>query len=444
MTKKAAKRVYLPALKGRIGDWAYYTTLMKFSEVKKHVKLTTEFYTNTKLSDMVQRAVKSDRTSKIADYLLRENERFFSSMVVAVFKGAPDWHEFSISAGSTSSGIEIGDLDISKTDSFGFLSLSGEEILFPLDGQHRLSGIIEALGRDDESVIDLQDDELSVIMIAHDPSVVGRTRSRRLFTTLNKRAVPVKKSETIALDEDDVMAIAARYLVEDHEELSKPGMVAIRSNAAMPPTDTKSLTTIVTLYDLLTRLFKELSGQSLEALKYNRPDDEWLDVYLACATEFFAAIGENFSIFGKCLDAKEHSKIVRKQRHKGGGHILFRPAGLLLFGELVAAHIKENWEGSFEDEDEDCGKMQKASIKQIRASVSAFQEIETDLSEAPYADLLFIQKTGKMVPSGRPLVRDILLYDFDMLSDRKLNGVQTRLAAAIGKEITLDEFLGYD
>lgn len=444
MAKKMKNRVYLPALKGRIGDWAYYTTLMKFSEVKQHIKLTTEFYTNKKLSDMVQRAVKSSRTTKIADYLLREEERFFSSMVVAVFQGAPDWHEFSISVGKTSTGLEIGDLDVSKTDAFGFLSLTGKEILFPLDGQHRLSGIIEALGRDDDSAEHLADDELSVIMIAHDPSIDGRTRSRRLFTTLNKRAVPVKKSETIALDEDDVMAIAARFLVEDDKLLSKADMVAIRSNAAMPPTDTKSLTTIVTLYDLLARLFKELSGQDFDTLKYNRPDDEWLGVYLACASEFFAALGKNFDIFGECLNAKDHGKLVKKHRNTDGGHFLFRPAGLLLFAELVSAHIKDHWDGSFEEEADDCELVKKAALKQIRASVKAFKEIETDLSERPFADLLFIQKTGKMVPGQRSLVRDILLYDFDLLSKRKATSVEARLVGAIGRDVTLDSFLGYE
>ena len=37
----------------------------------------------------------------------------------------------------------------------------------------------------------------------------------RLFTTLNKTARPVSKNAVIALDEDDVMAICVRRLIED-------------------------------------------------------------------------------------------------------------------------------------------------------------------------------------------------------------------------------------
>ena len=41
-------------------------------------------------------------------------------------------------------------------------------------------------------------------------------RTRRLFTTLNRYAKPVKKSEIIALDEDDIIAIITRELVEKY------------------------------------------------------------------------------------------------------------------------------------------------------------------------------------------------------------------------------------
>ncbi len=66
-------------------------------------------------------------------------------MVVAVFGGTPDWHPFQIRAQNAKDGIDIPDLDVSKVDAFGFLSLDGTETLFTLDGQHRLAGIMAAL-----------------------------------------------------------------------------------------------------------------------------------------------------------------------------------------------------------------------------------------------------------------------------------------------------------
>ena len=66
-------------------------------------------------------------------------------MVVAVFDGEPNWLELSISPGDHESVVDVSSLDISKVDAFGVLALKGKERLFPLDGQHRLSGIREAL-----------------------------------------------------------------------------------------------------------------------------------------------------------------------------------------------------------------------------------------------------------------------------------------------------------
>jgi DNA sulfur modification protein DndB len=84
MKKKMIGPAYLPALKGRMGDWAFYTTLMKLSEVNERIWLSDEIYQNKGLSDMVQRLVKSERAKEISEYLKTENERFFPAMVVAV------------------------------------------------------------------------------------------------------------------------------------------------------------------------------------------------------------------------------------------------------------------------------------------------------------------------------------------------------------------------
>ena len=87
-------------------------------------------------------------------------------------------------------------------ESVGFLTLRGDEKLFPLDGQHRLAGIKRAM-RDG---VTHSDDAVSVIFLGHRNTADGLEATRRLFTTLNKTARPVSKSAVIALDEDDVTA----------------------------------------------------------------------------------------------------------------------------------------------------------------------------------------------------------------------------------------------
>ena len=106
MTSKLGPTL-LPALKGQIGRWAFYTTVMKFSEVVERIRMSKEIYQNKRFSDMVQRSVKSERAEKIAEYLKSEEERFFPAMVVAVYEGEPNWLEFSIEKGSAEVDVDL-------------------------------------------------------------------------------------------------------------------------------------------------------------------------------------------------------------------------------------------------------------------------------------------------------------------------------------------------
>ena len=122
----------------------------------------------------------------------------------------------------------------------------------------------------------------SVIFVGHKQTPAGERRTRRLFTTLNKTAKPVSKNEIIALDEDDVMAIIARRLVEFHPWFQGK-RVAFNPTANLAATDTHSLTTIVNLYDVLTILFSKISPrQRVDAMKYYRPVEAKRSELLQC------------------------------------------------------------------------------------------------------------------------------------------------------------------
>ena len=74
-----------------------------------------------------------------------------------------------------------------------------------------MAGIREAL-REDPS---LSKEQLPVIFIAHSDDPTGRKRTRKLFSTLNRRAKPVGQNENIALDEDDVCSIITREVIQE-------------------------------------------------------------------------------------------------------------------------------------------------------------------------------------------------------------------------------------
>src|SRR5689334_15523721 len=89
------KRHYLPALRGVFGDWVYYSCLMPLSEVGSRVKFAGQIIRKSeRLSEWIQREIKGGRAHEIARYLVREEQRFFNSLVVAIHGGDPAWHAF--------------------------------------------------------------------------------------------------------------------------------------------------------------------------------------------------------------------------------------------------------------------------------------------------------------------------------------------------------------
>lgn len=441
MKKQKPGATYLPALKGRMGKWAFYTTLMTLDEVNERIYLSDEIYQNKSLSDMVQRSVKFGRAENIASYLKNEDERFFPAMVVAVFEGEPNWLEFSISKQNEELQFDPTTLDRAKLDSFGFLSLSGDEQLFPLDGQHRLAGIREALSDPNNANQYLGSEEVTVMLVAHQPSDTGRMRSRRLFTTLNKRAVSVKKHETIALDEDDVMAIATRHLVEKFDPLSREGIVSFRTNANISTSDTKIFTAIVTLYDLLFDLFKVISKRSSDDLKYNRPDDEWTDVYRSCAEAFFTSLMDVFPEIKRCLTGNDPEKVISENRRLDGGHFLFRPVGLRMMAQLVAEAAKPSISAAFEDPKQSPSEVKKQAVSAIEKAVATYSALPTELAEKPYAGLIFDPDTHKISVGRTAIVRDVILKHYDLIKPSVDKTLTSRIKRSIGEAYSAEDFL---
>ena len=146
-------------------------------------------------------------------------------------------------------------------------------------------------------------DEISVIFVGHKDTKKGLERTRRLFTTLNKTARPVSKGEIIALDEDDVMAICVRRLIEQTELFAGNRIAFVASNN-MPPANTTSLTTIANLYDVLTILFTNAQPAPKKRkadLQRVCPDDETLEKYFKFAENYFVQLRKNFKAMDEFL-----------------------------------------------------------------------------------------------------------------------------------------------
>ena len=366
MRNKKMDQIILPALRGVMGNWVYYSCLMNMGELSKRVRYAEEIHNNDRLSDMIQRQLKTGRSAQIAKYLETQPERFFNSLVVATYGGQPNWHALS-DLKSKSKNNEFQGLSEETVESVGFLTLRGDEKLFALDGQHRLAGINKAVkeGLDSDPY-----DDVSVIFVAHKENKKGLERTRRLFTTLNKTARPVSKGDIIALDEDDVMSICVRRLIEDTDLFSEDRIAFVASNN-MPVKNTTSLTTIGNLYDVLTILFTDAKSElkkNKADLQRVRPNDEELDAYFEYSRNYFILLRKNFKELEKYFASKNTEAVVQKFRGSHGGNALYRPIGLEIFVRIIAQLTKE---------------------RPLDEAIELASKLPRDLNKAPYEGLMW-------------------------------------------------------
>lgn len=379
-----------PAIRCHVGDWAYYNTVLPFSEVASRIERAKEINNNPGLDNMVQREL-SRRVHGITSYLRTQSERFFSAIVVGIYDGAPDWFPVDIDLDNEPQPTNLSD---QARESLGILQLSGEEKLFAIDGQHRVEGIKRALHDNPE----LESEELTVLFVAHRTNIEGLQRTRRLFTTLNKYAKPVTTSEIIALDEDDAFAVVTRMVVNDYEDLKMRGKVNKRERslvkfegAQIPSNDPYSITTIRMLYKLLTILSVPYnSSKQRTELKQSRPSPETIDEMYSDHVKFWDGLKEHIPEMRECLGSDPALQIAAKHRHAEGGHILFRPAGQEAFARAIRTLLDR-----------------KVTIQQ---AIMALASTELMLNRPPWPHVMWDPSLNSMNRTDQKLATNLLLH----------------------------------
>lgn len=364
----------IPVIRGHIGDWGYYTGIMKFSQVAGLVTPSVDDFCNPScLNDLLQRQL-TDNYLSIKNYILNENQRFFNAVVLAIYDGDPKWLE-----------IEFGE-EYEEYNNVGFLDLNESVKIFPVDGQHRVKGIIEALKEN----TGISEEEIPVIFIAHKNTVEGKRRTRKLFSTLNRRAKPVGDNYQIALDEDDIVAIVTRELVEELELFQGERMCNSKGKQ-IPATNVNAFTSLVALYqcnDFLIQNWLGLSDINMKQNKLYRPDDNVINDAFEYVKNYWNEFTSNITAIQNYLSIDD--KPAKDYRNKTGGNILFRPIGIIEF-------VKASYELS---------KRMKISFKETLQKLNG---IEMNLSSNVWKGVLW---DGKKIINrvSLPLLRYLIMY----------------------------------
>jgi DNA sulfur modification protein DndB len=315
-------RILLPAIKGIIGDWVYYQTVMPFHEVVNRIDNDHSIREYKSLDDYLQRDL-SKRSKKISNYLLREQTRFFNSAIIGIFGGNPNWYNFAFGP-TTVPDLEVDDFVL---NTIGILELSGGEKLFSIDGQHRVEGIKQALAINSEK---FQSDELPIVIVAHRDSREGKIRTRRLFSEINTKAVKVSGLDDLITNEDNPVSINARRFYAEFEIFEQDKYIQLNHTKQIRPEATE-FTTIICLESVNQILYEP-------SYKFNdtRPSDETIELLYQKTLNFWSYAVENISTYRKLFIEK--TVTVSDLRNKQGGSMLLRPIGIEI---LASAYI--NW-----------------------------------------------------------------------------------------------------
>ena len=315
-------KILLPAIKGIIGDWIFYQTVIPFKEVINRIDNDHSIREYKSLDDHLQRDL-SKRSKKIAAYLARENARFFNAVIIGIFGGNPNWYNFSF-APSPVPEMQVDDYIL---NTIGILELSGEEKLFSIDGQHRIEGIKQAISENAEKFIN---DELSVIIVAHRDTPEGKVRTRRLFSEINTKAVRVSGLDDLITNENNPIYINARKLYANFEPFKKNKFIALKSVTGITIKD-KEFTTILCIKDVNQILYDGI-------FNFNeiRPSDDIIESLYQISSKFWEDAINNIPSYRVVMvDLK---KDISEFRNKDGGSMLFRPIGI-----EILARSYTNW-----------------------------------------------------------------------------------------------------
>ncbi len=324
----------VPVIRGRIGQWRYYAGVLTFRQISERVAPSiNDLYPSKSLSTLLQREL-TDNYKGIKEYIEQDQERFFNALILAVYNGDPQWLE-----------VDFGG-EFDEVYNVGFLDLPDDVTIFPVDGQHRVAGIIEALKEKPE----LEQEQVPVVFIAHENTPDGIKRTRKLFSTLNRRAKPVGENAQIALDEDDIIAIATRELISNCRLFWGERLVN-SSGKQISSKKKDAFTSLVTLYQcngILGQAYLGLKGKKFKDYLLYRPDERTVADMTQYIGDFWDKFCEKIDVIKVYLEKTDAP--AEEYRNEQGGNILFRPVVLTEFvkaAQRMASNPGSNFDVAF-------------------------------------------------------------------------------------------------
>ena len=349
----------IPVIKSRMGNTDYFQSTMLAQELVNTVRPARELdeWSSLGIEERMQREINQRRViNEIAPYLLREEDRFFGSIVVLVYK--PKQFEFE--------GLQ--DLSISVPKAYGnvaakmgFLTIDGGSLI-TLDGQHRWQAYYEiirgGISLEGPYFHDIPSDELSVIFINFEDI----QKTRRIFNKINRHAKATSRSDNLITSEDDAAAIIARMLLRSEGPLGiKDGKGDYIVNWKSNTISARSLkiTTLGSVYQTVSMILKHHDFAAAQDIHFRPTEDEIQEMYQV-VSQWWTNILTRVTGYKEAIESVSRIPQLRamEERDSAGDistpesqySLLFRPVGLeALVGGVILAMERSDGELDLEE-----------------------------------------------------------------------------------------------
>lgn len=366
-----------PSLRGVIGSWVYYPVLFTPKQVFELIKTSKEIRENSTLDDYLQRGLTTN-VGKILEYINSDEDRFFNSIIVGVFGGVPDWLALNIAGVDDLSEDEKSLID----ESIGILKFSGDEEMFAIDGQHRVEAIKKKYISDSS-----YNDQISVIFVAHSETVLGKKRTRRLFSDLNKKAQRVSPGELAIIDEQDIENIVARKVYAEYSRIPS-NVISLSKSAPIKSTESVFFTNLLTI----VKVCKILSTVKFKRKKSNYSIDDIDGLYkITCG--FFDSILDTVE-----LEASKFSPEKIRKLRLTDSNIVMRPLGLEILSDVYKKLILAG---------------------RIHVWQDYISKVDLRMTGPLFNNLVYIN--GKIVPKNKSYSIALMLFETGVIGKEELD-----------------------
>ena len=234
---------------------------MPVSELVGRVRFPADIpeWRDLSIEERYQRTLDMARIRReLAPYFANDDKRFSGSLVLAVHN---DEH-VTFERLSDLRVAHLPSLYMDAASNMGFVTMQGQEVLVPLDGQHRAKAFQVAMegysgGAPSQSLkpsTNLARDTVAVILVRFEAGT-----SRYIFNKINRYARPTAKADKLITDDDDAVAVITRRLITDNVIPAR--LVNISTNILTAKTH--EFTTLAALYEANKKLIAALDVPSM-------------------------------------------------------------------------------------------------------------------------------------------------------------------------------------